>query len=247
MIIVPLFLCWGSFLNVVSYRLIKRISIISPRSFCPHCTNTINWYDNIPVISWLALAGACRYCKKKISILYPTIEILTACLLSLLYFSVPMHYFVPYFIFFSGLIVTIRTDLEFMLISRLVTIFLIPLGFLFSKGGLLPINTMDSILGACGGYLFLFTIRSLFHLITGKEGMGQGDLELLAFIGSFIGIVGCWASLLIGSLTGSFIGLGYFLFYRPTTAMKIPFGPFLAGGAISFVLLQELLLRLLIF
>ena len=241
---IPLFLCWGSFLNILSYRFIKKISIISPRSFCPHCKVTIAWYDNIPIFSWLALGGVGRHCKKPISILYPTIELLTVLLFSLLYFWVPTHYFIPYFIFFSALVVTIRTDLEYMLISRLVTIFLIPLGLGFSMINLLPISIVDSMLGALVGYSFLFSISFLFHLFTGKKGMGQGDLDLLAFIGSFTGIIGCWISLLIGSIVGSFIGLGYLLLYRPQEQVKIPFGPFLVAGAVSFVLFQESLLRL---
>lgn len=246
MIMIPLFLCWGSFLNVVGYRLINEISIISPRSFCPHCTTTINWYDNIPIISWFILRGKCRHCKKSISILYPAIEILTAIILSLLYFWISPHYFISYFIFFSALLITIRTDLEFMLISRFVTIFLIPLGFLLSTAHLLPITLYESIVGAFIGYSFLLSIRFFFHLVTGKEGMGQGDLDLLAFIGSFTGIIGCWISLLIGSCVGSFFGLGYQLFFQPKEQAKIPFGPFLAGGAIIFVLLQESFLQLFI-
>lgn len=246
MIVIPLFLCWGSFLNVLGYRLINQISIIFPRSFCPQCTVSINWYDNIPAISWVILLGKCRHCRKRISILYPIIELLTTIIMSLLYFWVPPTYFIPYFIFFSALLVTIRTDLEFMLISDFATIFLIPLGFLFSITHLLPITLSESILAAVIGYSFLFSIRFFFQLITGKEGMGKGDLGLIAFIGSFTGLIGCWISLLIGSLTGSIIGLGYQLIYQPQEQVKIPFGPFLAGGAIIFVLFQESLVRLFI-
>jgi len=241
-----LFLCWGSFLNVLGYRFIKKISIVSPRSFCPHCSSTITWYDNIPVFSWLALNGVCRNCKKSISILYPSIELLTALLLSLLYLWIPTHYFVPYFVFFSALIVTIRSDLEYMLISRFVTIFLIPLGLFFSMINLLPISIYESALGTVVGYSFLFTIRSLFNLLTGKEGIGQGDLDLLAFIGSFTGVIGCWVSLLVGSIVGSFVGLGYLLLYQPEEPAKIPFGPFLAAGAIGFILFQQSFMKLLI-
>ena len=229
----------------MSYRLIKKISIIFPRSFCPHCSSTIAWHDNIPVFSWLALRGACRNCKKPISILYPSIEILSALLFSLLYFWAPTEYFFPYFIFFSALIVTIRSDLEYMLISRFVTLFLIPLALFFSLINLLPISIYESILGTVVGYSFLFIIRSLFNVLTGKEGIGQGDLDLIAFIGSFTGIIGCWISLLAGSIAGSFIGLGYLLLYQPQEPIKIPFGPFLAAGAISFILLQQSFMKLL--
>jgi len=132
-----------------------------------------------------------------------------------------------------------------MLISRFVTIFLIPLGLFFSMVNLLPINIYESVLGTIIGYSFLFTIRSLFNVLTGKEGIGQGDLDLLAFIGSFTGIIGCWVSLLVGSIAGSFIGLGYLLLYKPEEPAKIPFGPFLAAGAIGFILLQQSFMQLL--
>lgn len=194
----------------------------------------------IPVFSWLSLRGYCRYCHNPISALYPAIELFTAVLLSLLYLVTPSLFFIPYFIFCSALIVTIRSDLETMLISRFVTIFLIPLGLLFSALGLISVSLLDSILGALLGYCFLLATAELFHWLTKKQGIGQGDLELLAFIGSFTGVAGCWISLTIGSILGSLIGLSYLIITRQTnTSIKIPFGPFLAVGALFYVLLQE--------
>jgi len=171
--------------------------------------------------------------------LYPFIELLTTVLLSLLYVYVPTHYFFAYFIFFSALIVTIRTDIETMLISRFVTLFLIPFGFLLTIFNLLPINLTESVIGTITGYLFLLIISTLFEKITGKTGIGQGDLDLLAFIGAFTGIAGCWASLTIGSIFGSLFGIIYLFLLNYPRDTKIPFGPFLAFGAISFVLLHD--------
>lgn len=151
---------------------------------------------------------------------------------------VPLHYFFAYFIFFSALIVTIRSDFEMMLISRFVTIFLVPLGLVFAAFGLLPISLMMSMLGAMLGYGFLAFVAWLTHMIMGKEGIGQGDLELLCFIGAFIGPFGCWVSLLFGSLIGSFIGIIY-LGSSMKRDTKIPFGPFLAAGAIFYVFFQN--------
>lgn len=235
------FLLWGSFLNVVAYRLVRSKSIVRPRSACPKCKKPIAWYDNIPVISWSLLLGKCRHCKRSISALYPLIELLTACALLALYLFIPLHYFFAYFIFFSALMVTIRSDFETMLISRCVTIYLAPLGLLLSACNLLPISLSESILGAIFGYLFLYSINAIFKYFRGIEGIGEGDFELLFFVGSFTGIIGCWFSVTLGSILGSLYGI-IIIFLKQqnnkidnANLIKIPFGPFLAIGAIVFV------------
>ena len=151
------------------------------------------------------------------------------------------QYWFGYFLFFSALIVTIRSDFETMLISRYVTLFAIPIGWLLSLLGLLPITVMQSVLGTALGYAILLAIARFFSWITGKEGMGQGDLELLAFIGSFTGSFGCWIALLLGSVIGSLFGIGTMIILKRTQNVRIPFGPFLAGGAMLFVLYQKFL------
>ncbi|MFI5333050.1 MAG: prepilin peptidase [Candidatus Babeliales bacterium] len=238
----PVFACWGSFLNVLSYRLMRDESVVKPRSRCPSCKHTLAWYDLIPVLSYVILHGHCRYCTARISPLYPFIEVLTVLVMSLLYAMVPLIYFPTYFIFFSALIVTIRSDLETMLISRFVTLFLIPLGIGASALGYLPITLSDSILGIFVSAGFLYAISWLFYKATGKIGIGQGDVELLAFIGAFTGIIGSWVALCIGSVLGSLIGIGYILLSGSKKDTKIPFGPFLAIGAIIYVLAQEFLI-----
>ncbi len=247
---IPFFLCWGSFLNVLACRLITGASLLHPRSFCPHCKITIAWHDNIPVLSWLLLLGACRNCKKTISWLYPFIEIITTILLSCLYLYVPHHYFFAYFIFLSALIVTIRSDIETMLISRYVTLFLVPIAFILSWFFLLPITCTESILGALAGYLFLYIINAIFRYFTHKEGIGEGDFDLLCFIGAFTGIIGCWASVTIGSTIGSIFGILYLLYTRyfakQTVSTMIPFGPFLAAGAIVYIFYQKNILHFFI-
>ena len=240
--LLPLFLCWGSFLNVLAYRLIQGQSILS-RSCCVQCNQQIAWHDNIPLLSWLLLGGKCRSCKKSISFLYPFIEALTAITLLSLYVYIPHHYFLSYFIFFSALIVTIRSDLETMFISRFMTI---PFGIFLSMQGLLPISTKESIYGAVFGYLFLFIINRIFKYWRKSDGIGEGDFDLLLYIGSFTGIIGCWMSVTIGSLLGSLYGLTIIFFTQHNAsadnsiyATKIPFGPFLAFGAIIFVFIQK--------
>ena len=162
-----------------------------------------------------------------------------------LFNMVPSHYFPAYFIFFSALIVTIRTDLEFMLISRFVSLYLVPLGWLLSYFNLLPISPYESIVGSISGYLCLGIFGLIFYLVTKKQGLGQGDVELLAFIGSFIGIIGWWSSLMIGSLLGSILGIIYLLLTKKGFGLKIPFGPFLALGAILYTLFQSQLFSII--
>jgi leader peptidase (prepilin peptidase)/N-methyltransferase len=237
--LIPLFACWGSFLNVLGYRLIHDKNIAYPRSHCISCNHTLAWHDLVPLASYLILRGHCRYCNARISPLYPFIELLTIIIMSLLYTTVPLCYFPAYFIFFSALIVTIRSDLETMLISRFVTLFLIPIGIGAAILGYLPITPIDSILGTFVSAGFLYVVSWLFLKLTGKQGIGQGDVELLAFIGSFTGIVGSWLALCIGSVLGSLIGISYIVLTRAKKDTKIPFGPFLALGAIIYVLAQE--------
>lgn len=185
------------------------------------------------------LKGRCRSCKSTISWLYPFIEIFTAVSMLALFYAHATHYWFAYFVFFSALIVTIRTDIEFMLISRFVTIFLIPLGLMFATLGFLPITLTQSIAGTALGYLVLLGAAKLFWWATGTQGMGQGDLELLAFIGAFIGPWGCWLTLLLASTLGSIAGISYMIICKRRSSIKIAFGPFLAFAAMLFVLFQD--------
>lgn len=232
-------MCWGSFLNVIGYRLTHGYSLALPRSFCPHCQTVLAWYDLIPVISWLFLRSKCRTCKANISYLYPLIEILTAIIFTLAIIFISPSYWLAYAIFFSALIVTIRTDAETMLISRFTTICLIPIAFTLSATHSLPITILNSIMGAIFGYGVLWFIAWLFYTLTHKEGMGEGDFELLATIGAFTGVLGAWLTLFIGSALGSLAALLIILKNKSAISTKIPFGPWLALGAIIYVFLQK--------
>ena len=234
-----LFACWGSFLNVVAYRLTHAISFLAPRSQCHHCRAIIAWYDLVPLLSWLLLRGRCRSCKQPISPLYPFIELLTAFIMTLGLFTLEPSFWVAYALFFSALIVTIRTDLETMLISRYATLALVPVGFILSFFHFLPLTITASILGAFFGYGLMWSIRSVFHLATGKIGIGQGDLDLMALIGAFTGPLGCWVTLSIGSIVGAAIGIIYLTITKQSTARPLPFGPFLALSACIYVFTQS--------
>ena len=238
-VLIPLLLCWGSFLNVVGHRIVKKKTLLG-RSRCPHCKHTLAWYDLIPVLSYFQLKGNCRYCNAPISWLYPAIELFTLLSFIAAYYLIDSTYHVAFFMFFSALLVTIRSDWEHMLISQWVTIALIPVGILLSFTDLLPIYPLNSILGAAMGYAVPWLIGTLFYLATGKHGIGHGDFDLLAFVGSFTGVVGVWATLLIGSLLGTIIGGGYlYAIGSLKRNIKIPFGPFLAMGAIIYCLFME--------
>lgn len=234
-------LLWGSFLNVVAIRSMNDQSIIAPRSHCPHCKTTLAWYDMIPVISWLWLNGRCRTCKTSISLLYPFIEIITALIITVLYLCVPALYIGSYFIFFSTLIVIIRTDLEYMLIPYSLMIYAIIIAFISSYMQVLPISFTESIAASIIGYGTLWSIATLYYRVTKKRGLGSGDFDLLAMIGAFTGINGMVTTLFIGSWLGSIIGILYIFISGQKLKTRIPFAPFLACGAISYVLFHAAL------
>ncbi len=231
------FLCWGSFLNVVGFRLLEQQSLFG-RSACPACKTKLAWYDLIPVVSWVVLRGACRTCSAPISWLYPFIELLTAVLGILVILYVEPRFWLGYSILFSALIVTIRTDLQMMLISRYMTWGILPLGVFLSGAHLLPLSALDSIAGACFGYGILWAVGKSFHAVRKKEGLGEGDLDLLAMIGSFTGVFGTWIALLLGAFFGSLVGLFFVLKTRKHDII-LPFGPWLALGAIIYVFFQH--------
>ncbi|CAN5216147.1 hypothetical protein BH09DEP1_BH09DEP1_3700 [soil metagenome] len=224
---------------MVGYRILRDQSIILPGSYCPHCKQCLCWYDNIPLLSYFLLGGKCRYCKKPISYLYPLIELITAVSLYALVLLVDSHYWLAYGFFFSALIVNIRTDLEQMLLSRYTTLLLIPFGWILSAIDWLPISLYESVLGSILGYFILFIVAKSFWWATKKDGMGQGDLELLAFIGAFIGPAGCCMTLFIASTVGAFFGLIYIAIFKQNRTTMIPFGPFLALGAFIYALFEN--------
>jgi len=241
-----LFVCWGSFLNVVAYRTTYDKPFFTKRSYCPSCQHTIFWYDNIPIISWFLLKGKCRFCKNSISILYPFIEVLSGIIFTLLFFnlfdgSYNILFFKQFFnflIFFSALIVATRTDFQEMVIPQLFSLWLMPVGFLTAFLGFSRITFFESLLGGFVGYGVLWSIGTIFEFFTKREGVGQGDMELLGMIGAFLGPIGVWFSLMLGSISGFVIGVSYILITKKDRYAKIPFGPFLALGAVLHFFLQ---------
>ncbi|MDP2689233.1 MAG: prepilin peptidase [Deltaproteobacteria bacterium] len=222
----------GSFLNVCIYRIPLGISVVHPPSRCPSCGSGIPFYYNIPVIGYMMLRGRCASCKAPISAVYPVTEALTGVLAALLFlrFGLSPELFV-YFAFLSALIVITFIDLRLRIIPDVISLPGIALGFIASFFLESP-GVVNSGLGILLGGGALFGIAAGYHFITGAEGMGGGDIKLLAMIGAFAGWKGALVALMLGSFLGAFIGLAVILAMGKGSRFRIPFGPFLAFGAV---------------
>ena len=234
----------GSFLNVVILRLPKRASVVFPASHCPHCKTPIRWYDNIPVLSFLLLRGRCRSCGAAISWQYPVVEALMAGLSLALFqkFSLSIL-FVIYFPFAAALLAIIFIDLAHQIIPDVISLPGIVLGFACSFVNPL-VSWQDAALGILFGGGSFYLVAFGYYLLTKREGMGGGDIKLLAMIGAFLG----WQSLLFvifaSSLSGSIVGIFAMVQQGKGGKTRIPFGPFLALAAIVFLFFQREIFQL---
>ena len=233
----------GSFLNVCIVRIPAKISIVFPSSHCPACKRPIPFYYNIPLISYIVLGGRCRYCKAPILFQYFLVELLTPVIMIVLYFFFGISpAFISSFIFSAALIVITFIDLRLQIIPDVISLPGIPLCFLCSF--ILPwTDPVQSLVGIFvgGGVLYLFALG--YQLLTKKDGMGGGDIKLLAMIGAFLGWKGALATLIIGAFAGSIIGIALIVFKDRNLKYAIPFGPFLALGAFCTLLFGEELIR----
>jgi leader peptidase (prepilin peptidase) / N-methyltransferase len=234
-------LIFGSFLNVCIYRIPLKKSIVTPPSGCPGCGERIRFYDNIPVISYMILFGRCRRCHETISIRYPIIELLTG-LLSLSLFATFYPYYGQYFAFFifvSALIVISFIDLSHQIIPDIISLPGIIAGVVvtvvFNIFSDYQITWQDSLIGAIAGGGILYLVAFGFAKLTGKEGMGGGDIKLLAMIGAWMGWRSIPLIILISSLTGSIIGAATLLLAGKGLRTRIPFGPFLVLGTLVYL------------
>ncbi len=228
-------LCLGSFLNVCIYRLPLGKSIISPPSHCPSCEKALRFYDNIPVLSYLVLAGRCRWCSQKISWRYPAVEILVATVSFSLFIRYGLTYqYCLLLVFLLALVVVSFIDLEHQIIPDSISIPGIAAG-LAASFLLAHTSFADSLIGAAGGGLALFAVAYLYELAAGRAGMGGGDIKLLAMIGAWMGWKALPMIVFLSSLSGALIGFVYLAFSRKGMRARIPFGPFLSLGTIIYL------------
>ena len=229
----------GSFLNVCIIRLPREESIITPGSHCPHCAKPVNFYDNIPVVSYLLLKGRCRYCKESISIQYPLVEGITALgSLALFVRFGPSLSYLFYFSFVAALIVITGIDLYHQIIPDVISLPGLGVGLLASL--VIPqINFLDSLIGALLGGGSLFIVATLYQWLFKREGMGGGDVKLLAMIGAFLGWKAVILTILLSSLIGSITGILIMVLRGKDFKYAIPFGPFLSFGAVIALFYQN--------
>ena len=227
--------CIGSFLNVCILRIPNDISIVFPPSSCPECQEPIKWYDNIPLFSYLILLGKCRNCKTKISFQYFLVELISAffAFYSVLKFSLTLKAFFV-FVFISALIVISFIDLKHKIIPDVISLPGIPF-FLTASFFSMDINITDLFMGVLIGGGCLYLIAFFYKLATGKDGMGGGDIKLLAMIGAFTGYKGVFFTIFAASMMGTVIGFMVIMIKGKNMKYAVPFGPFLSAGALIFV------------
>ena len=225
----------GSFLNVCICRLPDRRSVVQPPSHCPKCQTFLSWYENVPILSYLVLGGRCRTCRVRISPIYPAVEVLTGALAVALFLRLgPTVAFAGYFAFAAALVVITFIDLDHQIIPDVISLPGIVVGLAFSLVSPL-VTPLDAILGVLAGGGVLLSVAWLYKTFRGQEGMGGGDIKLLAMIGAFLGWQSIFVTLFVGSVIGSIIGVVVMLYEGADAKLAIPFGPFLAGGALVYL------------
>jgi len=248
----------GSFLNVCIYRLPRDISVVRPRSHCPHCRHTIAWYDNIPVLSFLLLRARCRHCLASIPARYALVELSTGLAFLLSAYALgPTITAAKYAVFSAIVIGLIVTDFLDRILPDELTLggVLIGLAFapfvngepgilgLFFWSRLSPpwIRLADAAFAAavCGGLVWF--IGWAYKKVRHREGLGFGDVKMLAMLGAFLGLRGALSVMIGGSLIGAVIGLGYILIRKKDLTYELPFGSFLGIAALGVAIWGEVI------
>ena len=257
----------GSFLNVCILRIPQEVPITVPRSHCPHCKKLIRWYDNVPVLSYLILGGRCRRCKKKISARYPLIEAVSGLISVLLYLKFGLGVeWVLFFGFSAALLVLAFIDLDHRILPDVITLNGMWLGVLSSvylaqpippivlgilrAAGLEVTNPrilalVGSLLGVVAGGGLLWGVGEAFKRLRGIEGMGFGDVKMMAMVGAFLGAPMALFTIMLGSILGSVIGLVFMGFTGKSRDYELPSGTFLSVAGIVVVLYGENLVQFL--
>lgn len=223
----------GSFLNVVAHRLPRDESIAFPGSRCPSCGAPIAPYDNVPVLSWIALRGRCRACRAPIAVRYPALELGNAVLWLLVFRFAPSwgDFATGAFLCSAGLALLV-IDADFQILPDVITLpgIAVGIGLSFVSVRRTP---LEAVLGAALGAGGLFLLAFLYEKIAGQEGMGLGDVKMLGMIGALLGPVGVLVTIMAASLSGSVVGVALMIARRADGKLRLPFGVFLALGAIG--------------
>ncbi len=239
-IIILLFgLVWGSFLNVVIYRVPRGLSLLRPPSSCPQCQKRIKVYDNIPVISFLLLGGKCRFCGARISITYPLVELLTPLSFLFLYGHFGLSpYFFASCLFASALIALGFIDFYHQILPDEITLpgLVLALAYSFFRPDL---NLRQALVGAIVGSGFLLFIYGAYFLLRKKEGLGMGDVTMMLMVGAYLGWLKAIFTLILASFAGALVGIFLLLFRKKDLQYSLPFGTFLAPAAFFSLLWGE--------
>ena len=220
----------GSFLNVCIHRLPRDMSIVWPASACPTCGRALSWFENIPIVSYAFLLGRCRTCRAPISPRYPLVEALGAAIFALAWWHYgPGPLVASRLVFGCALLVLFAIDLEHHLLPNVITLPGIAIGFLLSV--INPPGWQSSLIGIVVGGGVLYLIAEGYWRIRHEEGLGMGDVKMLAMIGAFLGWQLTLLSLMIASVAGTIVGVALIAAGRGTMKYALPFGTFLAIGA----------------
>jgi leader peptidase (prepilin peptidase) / N-methyltransferase len=220
----------GSFLNVCIYRLPLDKSVVWPASACPHCSRLLSWYENIPIVSWMVLRARCRTCGAPIGVRYPIIEALTAVMFGFAcWYYGPGVLLVSRLVFGCALIVLFAIDLEHHLLPNAITLPGIIVGVVFSFFA--EPGWRASLIGVLVGGGVLYVVAEGYYWVRREEGLGMGDVKMLAMVGAFLGWKLTLLTLMLASLSGTVIGLSLIMSGRGGMKYALPFGTFLALGA----------------
>ncbi|MFI5183970.1 MAG: prepilin peptidase [Vicinamibacteria bacterium] len=233
----------GSFANVCIHRIPRGESVVTPRSRCPRCGAPIGGFDNIPVLSWLALKGKCRRCRAPISPRYPAVEAANGLVYLGLAASLgPTPRAFVLMAFSTAMIILGLIDLDHQLLHDVITLPGIVAGLAASLLPGAPITLLGSVLAAAGGFAALTAVNAAYRMARGTDGFGGGDPKMVAMIGAFLGWQGALLTLLLASVAGTVVGLGLMAFRGKGAQHKLPLGTFLALGALVVVFAGEPLL-----
>jgi len=252
----------GSFLNVCIYRWPRDLSVVRPRSHCIACEKTITWRDNIPLVSYLLLRGRCRYCGARISLRYPAVELVTGLLFFYFVWTLgPTLAALKMCVLAALLVGLMFSDLEERILPDELTLGGTAAGIVFAIFTPMPTLValflslaqvhlagrgawiVEAVAGAALPALFLWFAGWVYQRLRHREGLGLGDVKLIAMVGSFLGLTGALWTLIAGSLAGSVIGYGYIrVTGKDASTYELPFGTFLAIAALAIAMFAKTIL-----